>query len=132
MNKPLQFLKPLFIIFLLVNILVFALKSFLEMQKFDISVLLGANALFFLMAVLVFFMQQKAIRNTNPNVFVRSIIAGMMLKMFGTVIAVLVYVLMSDKNYNKRSVFLALLIYLLYLGGEAASIMKLNRKVPHG
>lgn len=132
MNKPAQYLKPLFIIFLLINIVCFALKSVLSANDFDISVLLSANALFFLMALGVFFMQQKALKNPNPNVFVRSIMSGMMIKMFGTVIAVFIYVMMSDRNYNKRSVFLALFFYLLYLGIEAASIMKLNRKSPNG
>lgn len=119
---------PVIIIFAAITVLILALKGFLVHKGFDIYVLLGANTLFFLMGLLVFSLQKKALSNANPNVFVRSVISGMMIKMFACVIAVLAYVVLTGNDYNKRSVFLSLFIYLIYLAAEVAAIMQLNKK----
>jgi hypothetical protein len=123
-----KIIAPVIIIFVAVTILVFVLKGFLTAKGFDANVLLGANTLFFLMGILVFWLQKRALQNANPNVFVRSVISGMMIKMFACVIAVLAYVVLTGSDYNKRSVFLSLFIYLLYLAAEVAAIMQLNKK----
>ncbi len=123
-----KIIAPVIIIFVAVTILILALRGFLTARGFDTNVLLGANTLFFLMGMLVFSLQKRALRNPNPNVFVRSVISGMMIKMFACVIAVLAYVMLTGSDYNKRSVFLSLFIYLLYLAAEVAAIMQLNKK----
>ena len=123
-----KIIAPVIIIFVAVTILILALRGFLTARGFDTNVLLGANTLFFLMGMLVFSLQKRALRNPNPNVFVRSVISGMMIKMFACIIAVLAYVMLTGSDYNKRSVFLSLFIYLLYLAAEVAAIMQLNKK----
>ena len=123
-----KIIAPVIIIFVVVTILILALRGFLTARGFDTNVLLGANTLFFLMGMLVFSLQKRALRNPNPNVFVRSVISGMMIKMFACVIAVLAYVMLTGSGYNKRAVFLSLFIYLLYLAAEVAAIMQLNKK----
>jgi hypothetical protein len=123
-----KMLKPVLIIFVVINILVLFSNSVFEKFNIDRNVLLAANLLFFIVSVLVFFIQKNALQNSNPNVFVRSIISGMMLKMFSTVIAVSAYVLITGKDYNKKAVFIALLMYLVYLGAEVAAISKENKK----
>jgi hypothetical protein len=128
MKPSRKIIMPVIIIFAAITILIFALKGFLVQHGFDIYVLLGANTLFFLMGLLVFSLQKRALGNANPNVFVRSVISGMMIKMFACVIAVLAYVVLTSNDYNKRSVFLSLFIYLIYLAAEVAAIMQLNKK----
>jgi hypothetical protein len=98
-------------------------------QKFDVDthVLIAANILFLAMAIVVFTIQQNALKNPNPNAFIRSIIGGTMIKMFGTVIAVLVYVIQAGKDYSKNAVFIALLMYLFYLAVEVFSMSKIVR-----
>lgn len=128
MKPSRKIIMPLIIIFAAITILIFALKAFLVQHGFDTNVLLGANTLFFLMGLLVFSLQKRALGNANPNVFVRSVISGMMIKMFACVIAVLAYVVLTGNDYNKKSVFLSLFIYLIYLAAEVAAIMQLNKK----
>ncbi len=122
-----KMLLPVIIIFIGVNIIIFAASGLLTRFNIDKNVLLGANLLFLLVSIFVFFMQQKAIINPNPNVFIRSVIGGMMIKMFSTVIAVLIYVT-SVENYNKKAVFISLVLYLFYLGAEVGAISKQLRK----
>ncbi|MEQ1555090.1 MAG: hypothetical protein ABL929_12970, partial [Ferruginibacter sp.] len=72
--------------------------------------------------------QKNALANKNPNVFIRSIIAGMMIKMFSTVLAILIYVVFTGKNYNTKAVFISLLMYLVYLAAEVIALSAENKK----
>lgn len=123
-------LAPFLIIFFVVNIIVGAAWNPLVRMGMDNYVLLGANALFLLMNILVFFIQKKALTNANPNVFIRSIMSGMMIKMFLCVIAVLIYTVSIGDKFNKSSVFVSLLLYLVYLGVEVMVMTRLNKKTP--
>lgn len=122
-----KMLLPVFIIFLLLSIFIFSANSLWVKYNVDKNVLMGANLLFLVTGLLVFFMQKNALQNKNPNVFVRSVIAGMMIKMFSTVLAVLAYVLTVGQGYNKKAVFIALFMYLIYLAAEVMAISKVNR-----
>jgi hypothetical protein len=122
-----KILLPLLTLFVIVNILIFTATSFWQKHNVDINVLIGANLLFLILAIVVFFMQKSALKNTNPNAFIRSIIGGTMVKMFGTVIAVLVYVLQVGNGYSKNAVFASLLLYLIYLAVDVICMGKIVR-----
>lgn len=121
-------LKPVLVIFIGINIVLLLANGLMHKLNIDKNVILGANLLFFVVSILVFFMQKNALQNTNPNVFVRSVIAGMMVKMFSAVIAVSSYLMFAGKDYNKKAVFISLLLYLIYLGAEVMAISKENKK----
>lgn len=123
-----KMLLPLLIIFIILTIFILSATNFLHKYNIDANVLLGANFLFMTIGLLVFFIQKNALTNKNPNVFIRSVIAGMMIKMFSTVIAVLAYVVLIGQTYNKRAVFISLFMYLLYLTAEVVAISKANSK----
>jgi len=128
MNTSTRFLAPLFVLFVVINILVFALKQVFVTYNVNASVLLGANALFLLMNILVFLFQKKALQHANPNVFIRSVIGGMMFKMFVCAIAVLAYVVLVGAEYNKKAVFISMFFYLFYLAAEVFLLMQVNNK----
>jgi hypothetical protein len=73
-------------------------------------------------------MQKRALKNTNPNVYVRSVMGGMMIKMAIVVVAVAIYVIALKDNFSKMSVFAAMFLYLIYLGVEVRLATKLNTK----
>ncbi len=128
MNLFIKMLKPVIIIFIGLTILIFSGDTIWQKFNVDKFVLLGANLLFFIVSLTVFFIQKNALLNTNPNVFVRSIIAGMMIKMFSTVLAILAYIIITGKDYNTRAIVLSLFMYLIYLGAEVFAISKENNK----
>lgn len=123
-----RFLYPLLAVFIILSAAIFILSSMLQKAGFDTRILLVANGLFFLMNLAVFLLQKKALSNKNPNVFVRTVMAGMMLKMLTCAIIVIVYVSKAGPEYNRKSVFTALFLYLIYLAVEVATVMKLNRR----
>ena len=122
-----KMLLPILIIFLLLTVFIFAANNVWVKYNVDKQVLFGANLLFLVVGLLVFFLQKNALQNKNPNVFVRSVIAGMMIKMFSTVLAVLAYVVTVGQGYNKNAVFISLFMYLIYLAAEVMAISKVNR-----
>ena len=122
-----KMLLPVLVIFVTLTIFIIAANTLWVKYNVDKNVLLGANMLFLLTSIIVFFMQKNALNNANPNVFVRSVIAGMMIKMFSTAIAVLAYVLIVGSGYNTSAVFISLIMYLIYLAAEVMAISKENK-----
>ena len=127
MDPGKKIILPLIVLFVIFTGALTAAKTLLAKWGIDYSILLIANALFFLISLIAFYMQQKALNNSNPNVFVRSVMGGMLIKMFVCITAVIVYRLVAGNSVSKVSVFAAMFLYLLYLAVEVAVITKLNK-----
>ena len=123
-----KIILPLLTVFVLTNLTLYAVREIVTKWGIDFYVLFFANDIFFLLSLVAFFMQRKALGNSNPNVFIRSVMGGMLIKMFVTITAVIVYRLIAGNSVSKVSVFSAMFLYLLYLGVEVAIITKLNRQ----
>ncbi len=119
---------PLFIVFILFSILFLLSQSMLTKFGLDKNVLLIANSLFFILGIITFFIQYKALQNSNPNVFIRSVMSVMMIKMFVCIIAVLIYVLSFRDSYSKPSIFAGVILYFVYLTVEVNVMLKLNNQ----
>jgi hypothetical protein len=119
---------PLLLVYVIANLVFYAVRVILTKWGIDFTVLLFANSIFFLLSLLTFFMQRRALQNSNPNVFIRSVMGGMLIKMFFIISAVIVYRLIAGNSVSKVSVFSSMFLYLLYLGVEVSIITKLNRQ----
>ena len=128
MNATARFLMPLLAVFVSIALLLFLLKDTAATYNVDVQVIQYANILFLLLNIVSFLFQKKALTNVNPNVFIRSVIAGMMLKMFGCAIAVIIYVTSIGNTYNKKAVFISLFVYMVYLATEVTVLMRLNKR----
>jgi len=128
MKAKRNLLLPLLLVFIVCNGFFISAKTLLAKWGIDNGVLIIANSLFLLLALITFFVQQKALQNKNPNVFVRSVMAGMMIKMFSCIIAIFVYWFVMKDKFSKASVVAAMLVYLIYLVVEVRMITKLNRQ----
>jgi len=128
MQKSRKPFLPLVLLFILLNSFFLLMPSFFEKQGIDRYVLIAANALFFLVNFIVFVLQRRALKNTNPNVFVRSIMAGTMIKMVIVAGAFVAYVIVAGKNINKPAVYISVFLYFLYLAVEVAIATKMNKQ----
>ena len=128
MSPQNKIILPLLTVFVLTNLTLYAAREIVTKWGIDFYVLFFANDIFFLLSLVAFFMQRKALGNSNPNVFIRSVMGGMLIKMFVTITAVIIYRLIAGNSVSKVSVFLAMFLYLIYLGVEVAVITKLNRQ----
>ena len=128
MKAQRKFLLPLLLVFIICNGFFLLGAKLLAKYGIDNSVLVVANILFLLLTLITFFIQQKALQNANPNVFVRSVMAGMMIKMFACIIAIFVYWLLMKEKFSKATVIAAMVMYLIYLVAEVTLVTKLNRQ----
>ena len=127
MNFSFKPVLPIFITFLVLTVLCFAGNLFFANKGINYIVVMGGNCLFFLLSLFVFRMQYVAMYKSNPNVFIRSVIGSMIIKMFACVIAVIAYYFISKPAFNKPAVYIAMVIYIVYLVVEVRTIMKLNK-----
>ena len=119
----------LFLVFFLLGSIIFLLKTqVLSRFHLDNALLWAANTFFLSLSLITLALQIKSMKNKNPNVFIRSVMGGILIKMFGTLLAVFVYVIYNDYKFDKGSMFVGLCFYLFYLMAEVTTLMKLNKK----
>ena len=128
MKAQRNILLPLLLVFIICNGFFLLAKKLLVKWGIDGNVLIIANSLFLILSLITFLIQQKALRNSNPNVFIRSVMGGMMIKMFVCIIAVFIYWLLMKDKFSKVTVFAAMILYLIYLAVEVRLVIKLNRQ----
>ena len=119
---------PIVFVFIILNGVIIIAKSFLVAHGFDTDVLIYANAFLFLITALGFLLQKRGAISPNPNVFVRSVYASMMVKMFACMIAALLYVFLMRSKVNKPGLFASLGMYIMYTVVEVSALMKVARK----
>lgn len=118
---------PLFFTFLILTAIIVAAVFLYNEKRVDYIIVMGGNCLFFLISLFVFRMQYLAMQNSNPNVFIRSVMGGMIIKVFGCMIALVAYYFLSGPAFNKPAVYASMVIYIIYLVVEVKTIMKLNK-----
>ena len=128
MTATQKLLQPLILLFLLLNGGLFFLNENLTKWGLQFKFLIVANLIFFIISIIAFLMQKKALKNTNPNVFIRSVMGGMLIKMAICIVAVAVYAIAFKNNFSSNSILAAMFLYLVYLGVEVAVATKLNRQ----
>jgi hypothetical protein len=128
MNTHLKQLRPVVLLFLVFNILFMQSKNLFAKWGINTDVLMWANILFCVLNVITFLLQKKAVTNKNPNVFVRSVMGSMMIKMFVCIIAMGLYAFIWKQYFTKMTVLAAMGLYLIYLGVEVAAATKMNKQ----
>ncbi len=126
--KDLRLYMPVIFTFIMLVAIIFTFTPQFEKASVAPNVLMGGNLLLFVVTIATIAFQKKSLSNANPNVFIRSIMTGMLLKMVIGAAAVLIYVQMNPDTYSRYGIFGAMIFYLVYLSVEVYVVMKLNRK----
>ena len=130
MHKPkgARIYLPLILIFIVINSLCIVFKSRLADKNIDADVVLGANLILFIITILTTLMHSKAIKNANPNVFVRSVMGATIIKFFVIAFAVFIYLFMAGESRSVYAVIMSMGLYVVYTVFELQSVFRLNRK----
>lgn len=130
MTKLFKHSSPLFSVFIIIGVMSIFLKEFVKRNhiNIDVEVLQAANIILYILSLITLNLQIKAMKNTNPNVFIRSVMGSMIIKMFIVVAIVFAYTIFSGDHFNKRAIFISLFFYLIYLAVEVYALMKLNKQ----
>jgi hypothetical protein len=119
---------PIILVFIFLSGFIFISKAFLQNKGFDFKFLIYANAFLLVISAGGFLMQRKGLQSPNTNAFIRGVYGSMMFKMFLTIIAILIYVLVFGNKVNKSGLFTAMGMYIVYTVVEVTTLMKLARK----
>lgn len=130
MTKIFRNSSHLFSVFIILGVILFFAKEFVKRNhvNIDVEVLQFANVILYILGLISINLQIKGMKNTNPNVFIRTVMGSMMIKMFVVVSVIFSYAMLSGNNFNKRGVFISLFFYLIYLATEVYALMKLNKQ----
>lgn len=129
-TKDRNAIVPLFIFFIIVNSFCLLFKNWLTSKGIDPLVLGAGNSILFFLSVIIYFMQKKSLQNPNPNVFVRSVMAGTFIKLVVIAGAVIIYLLSAGENKSNYAVLAAMGLYFVYTFIEVKTVSKLNKE--HG
>ncbi len=127
MQASLKKFYPILLLYFFITALIYTSSVFFAEHNIDARVLYFGNVFFLILTFISMNIQLKGMHHANPNVFVRSIMGSMMIKMFLTVIAVFIYVSSTGNDFNKKGILIALFFYLIYLAVEVMTILKLNK-----
>lgn len=120
-----QFPIVIVIIFVLLTVLFFAMRSFAPAYHF--VALETANGLMALLSLSSYFIVRKQI-DSRPQAFVRGVYSASFLKLMVCMVAILVYVLLNRARIHKPSVYILFGIYALYTIVETWILSKLARE----
>jgi hypothetical protein len=130
MRKNRPFL-PVVLVFVILNALFISGKSLLKQWRVDQDVLIIGNAILFAITLVSYLLAKNSLKNSNPNVFVRAIIGGIMIKLFVAIIATFVYIATSKYQVNKPALFTCMGLYLVYTFIEVSVLTKELKRTPN-
>jgi predicted Co/Zn/Cd cation transporter (cation efflux family) len=130
-SKPGNLFLPVQLLFLAAGIFIIAGKSLLNRWNVDVLVLTFGNLLIFLVTWFSFYLAQKGLNNSNPNVFFRYVYISIMVKLFACVIIAFIYIFINKGNLNKPALFSCMGLYLVYTFAEVSVLMKLLKQKKH-
>ena len=82
MGLPVRQLRGFLIVFIIVSVVAFFMRKQLADLRIDYTVVLAANTLLFLLGLISLGLHVKALKNTNPQAFIRSVMLANILKLF--------------------------------------------------
>lgn len=127
-QNSLALLRPMIILFVLLNAFFIAGKNLLAKWGVDQSVVITGNLILFIVSLISFLLSRRSLKSDNPNVFVRAMYANVMIKLFACIAAAFIYFTAAKKNINKPGLFICMGLYVVYTVIEVSSLTKLLRK----
>lgn len=121
---------PVMVVFVVVIFVTIIFRRFLEDHGFSAKLLLAGNVILFCLAFFGFLFQTKGLTSSNTNVFLRSIYASLLVKIFVVIIALALYLFIEKGKVNKPSIFCLMGLYILYTFIEVRQLLKISRRKP--
>ena len=116
---------PLFLIFIVFNSTIMGAAPWLQKKEIDRDVLLIGNAVLFLISIIALYFHIRGFLHSNVHVFLRSMYASLLIKMFVSVAAVGVYAYVAGNTLNKPAIFMCMALYFIYTFIEIRTVFRL-------
>ena len=122
---------PIALLFVILNGLFIGLRTKLLDWNINQDVLMMGNLLLFVITFFSFLIAVKGLQHKNVNVFMRSVMGSIMVKMFIAIIAAGIYIAIYKKGLNKPALFICMGLYLVYTFLEVSVLTRILRRKPN-
>lgn len=119
---------PVIILFLCLTAFFIVGRNLLDRWAVAQEVLLGGNALLFLITLVSYLLAVRGLHHTNPHAFVRAVYGSILLKLFACMIAAFIYIAIYRQGLNKPALFTCMALYLVYTFSEVSILTKLLKQ----
>ncbi len=129
MNRnSLALLRPMILVFMLLNVLFISGKNLMAKWEIDQDVVIVGNLILFIVSLITFILSQRSLRSPNPNAFVRAMYTSFLIRFFICLLAAFIYIMSVKKDISKPALIICMMLYVIYTVIEVSSLTKLLRK----
>jgi hypothetical protein len=121
-------LRPMILVFILLNAFFIAGRSMLARWGVDQSVVIAGNLILFVVSLASFLLTRRSLSSANPNAFVRAMYGSFMIKFFVCAIAAFAYIIAVKKEVSKPALIICMALYIVYTAIEVTSLTKLLKR----
>jgi hypothetical protein len=122
---------PIVSAFIIITLLVVFGRSLFIGWGVDYRVLVGGNALLFLVTFISYSLYIRALQNDNMHVFLRLMYGSLLVKLFVCMIAAFIYAFVAGKAVNRNGIIGCFILYILYTFLEVRILVRRTKKLPH-
>ncbi|MFC0772849.1 hypothetical protein [Terrimonas alba] len=124
----LKLLRPMILVFILLNGFFIVGRSWLEKKGIDQEVLIIGNLVLFAVSILTFWLTCRSLKSDNTHVFVRALYTGFIVKFFAIALAAFIYILLAEQNLNKPALFCMMGLYIVYSTIEVNTLLRILKQ----
>jgi hypothetical protein len=124
-NSP---LRPMVLVFILVNAFFIAGRNMLARWGADQDVVIIGNLVLFAVSLASFLMTRRSLNSSNPNAFVRAMYGSVMIRLFACAGIAFTYIMWAKKDVSKPALLICAGLYIVYTFIEVSSLTKLLRE----
>lgn len=118
-------LRPIYILFSIINIIALVLYKQLKSTGIDTDVLLWGNIFVFALTIISFYMLNKGLNAKTTFNFMSAVYGSFIMKLVVGAAAVVVYVVYAGEQKNLPAVFASMFLYLFYTFFEIKALLEL-------
>ena len=121
-------LRPLYLLFIFINVIALVLYQQLNKAGVDADVLIVGNIFVFTLTVVSFYVLNKGLKAKTTFNFMSAVYGSFLMKMVAGATAVIVYVLYAGDQKNLPGVFASMFLYLFYTFFEIKALLEQLKK----
>jgi len=121
-------LRPILILFAVVNVLAVALYSTMKKVGIDADVLLAGNLFICMLTLVSFWMMNNGLKSKSTAGFMSSVYGSFIIKLVLAALVVVIYAQWKGASMNTPGLLSSMFLYLVYTYLEVKGLLELVKK----
>lgn len=132
MKGKLSFFYLLLLVYLIIWVILKLGETWWNQLGVNLPVLHGGHLILWLITLLTYRMAARSFSNPNPQVSVRALMGGMLVKFLVISLAAFIYIIFQRKQVNIPALVGAAILYIIYTVLETNWLLKALKRPFHG